>query len=117
MKTYTVTVNGVSYEVTVEEKGASSSVNVPSLEKAPAPAASPAAAPQGAVTVKAPMPGTIVKVLKQTGDAVKSGDVLCVLEAMKMENDIVAPQDGTIASVHVSKGASVKSDEILFSLN
>ena len=117
MKTYTVTVNGVSYEVTVEEKGASSSVNVPSPEKAPAPAASPAAAPQGAVTVKAPMPGTIVKLLKQTGDAVKSGDVLCVLEAMKMENDIVAPQDGTIASVHVTKGASVKSDEILFSLN
>ena len=120
MKTYTVTVNGVSYEVTVEEKGASSPVNVQNTEKAPAPTPAPAAAPaapSGAVTVKAPMPGTIVKLLKKTGDSVKSGDVLCVLEAMKMENDIVAPQDGTIASVHVSQGASVKSDEILFSLN
>ena len=73
--------------------------------------------PAGAVTVKAPMPGTILKVNASVGASVKKGDVLCVLEAMKMENDICAPQDGTVASVNVQKGASVASEEVLVTLN
>jgi len=83
---------------------------------APAPAAAPAAA-AGAVSVKAPMPGNIMKVNVNPGDVVKAGDVLCVLEAMKMENDIKAAQDGTVASVHVQKGATVNTGDLLVSLN
>jgi biotin carboxyl carrier protein len=63
------------------------------------------------------MPGTILKVNVTPGQAVKKGDVLCVLEAMKMENDISAPQDGTVASVNVQKGASVQTEEVLVTLN
>ena len=110
MRRFNVTVNGVSYDVVVEEVGADAS----------APVAAPAAAPvgnAGAVAVKAPMPGTILKVNVAPGQAVKKGDVLCVLEAMKMENDISAPQDGTVASVNVQKGASVQSEEVLVTLN
>jgi biotin carboxyl carrier protein len=63
------------------------------------------------------MPGTILKVNASVGQAVKKGDVLCVLEAMKMENDICAPEDGTVASVNVQKGASVNTDDVLVTLN
>ena len=63
------------------------------------------------------MPGSILKVNYSVGDAVKKGDVLCVLEAMKMENDIYAPADGTVASVNVTKGASVATDDVLLTLN
>ena len=121
MKSYTITVNGVSYEVTVEETGA---VAAPAAAAAPvaAPAAAPKAAPKasgaaGKTAVKAPMPGNIMKINVKVGDAVKSGDVLCVLEAMKMENDIVAPADGVVASVDCTKGASVTTDALLFTLN
>jgi biotin carboxyl carrier protein len=127
MKNYNVTVNGVLYQVTVEEVGATSApVAVPAAPvaapAAPAPVAAPApaAAPAGAAganAVKAPMPGTIMKINVAVGDAVKKGDVICVLEAMKMENDIVAPVDGTIASVNVSKGASVNTDEVVATIN
>ena len=95
-------------------------------EEAPAAAAAPAAAPApkaapagpaGAVAVKAPMLGTILKVNATVGASVKKGDVLCVLEAMKMENDICAPQDGVVASVNVQKGASVNIDDVLITLN
>ncbi len=120
MKKYTITVNGVAYDVTVEEGG-----NVASAPKAAAPAApeaapAPAAAPagaQGSVKVESPMPGKILAVKKNVGDAVKSGDVILVLEAMKMENDIVAPQDGTVASINVSVGDSVESGATLATLN
>lgn len=124
MKKYNVTVNGVVYEVEVEEVGAIASAPV----AAPAPAASvappkvapaPAAktAASGAVAVKAPMPGNILKVNVKAGDAVKKGDVLCILEAMKMENEICAPADGTVAGVNVSQGATVQTDDVLLSLN
>ena len=124
MRRFNVTVNGVSYDVVVEEVGADASA--PVAAPAAAPVAAPAAAPTqkaapagnaGAVAVKAPMPGTILKVNVAPGQAVKKGDVLCVLEAMKMENDISAPQDGTVASVNVQKGASVQSEEVLVTLN
>jgi biotin carboxyl carrier protein len=72
---------------------------------------------QGANKVTAPMPGTILNVKVSAGQAVKKGDTICVLEAMKMENDIPAPCDGTIASVNVQKGASVNAGDILATIN
>ena len=121
MRRFNVTVNGVTYDVVVEEVGGAAPAAAPVAAPVAAPAAAPkAAAPAGAagaVAVKAPMPGTIMKVNVAPGQAVKKGDVLCVLEAMKMENDISAPQDGTVASVNVQKGASVQSEEVLVTLN
>ena len=127
MKTYNITVNGVTYTVSVEEvNGAAAPVAAP-VAAAPAPAAAPAsaaapAAPAksgtaGAIAVKAPMPGNIMKVNAKVGDSVKKGDVLVVLEAMKMENDICAPEDGTVASVEVAQGATVETDALLITLN
>ena len=126
MKRFNVTVNGVTYDVVVEEVGGTTAqVPVAAPVAAPAPAAAPApVAPKaspagnaGAVAVKAPMPGTIMKVNATVGASVKKGDVLCVLEAMKMENEICAPADGTVASVNVQNGASVATDEVLVTLN
>ena len=115
MKNYRVTVNGVAYDVVVEEMGAGvAPVVAPAPVYAPAPAAVPAAAPADGVKVTAPLPGNILKVVATAGTAVKKGDVLCVLEAMKMENDIVAPQDGTVASVSATQGASVNTGDLLF---
>ena len=88
----------------------------PVAAAAPAPAAAPAGA-QGSVKVESPMPGKILAVKKSVGDAVKSGDVILILEAMKMENEIVAPQDGTVASINVSVGDSVESGATLATLN
>ena len=118
---YKVTLNGRTYEVEVEagkamlldEYEAVAPAPVAAAPVAAAPAAAPAAAAAApAVTgagdaVKAPMPGTILKVNVTTGQAVKAGTVLVVLEAMKMENEIMAPKDGTVTQVVVSKGASV----------
>ena len=89
----------------------------PAVTPAPAVAPAPAAAPAaGAEVVSAPMPGTIVNVVVSAGQSVKSGDVLLVLEAMKMENEIMAPRDGVVAGVHVTKGESVDSGKALVSL-
>lgn len=120
MKNYRVTVNGVAYDVAVEE------IDGENAPVASAPVAAPAAAPAapkkavsanaGSVAVKAPMPGTMMKINVKVGDSVKKGDVLCVLEAMKMENDIMAPEDGVVASVEVAKGASVATDAVLVTL-
>ena len=88
----------------------------PAASAAPAPATAPAGA-QGSVKVESPMPGKILAVKKNVGDAVKSGDVILILEAMKMENEIVAPQDGTVASINVSVGDSVESGATLATLN
>ncbi|CUN35686.1 Glutaconyl-CoA decarboxylase subunit gamma [Faecalibacterium prausnitzii] len=124
MKYYNITVNGVAYSVSVEETaaGAAPVAAAPAAPKAPAaPAAAPkAAAPAGAagaVSVKAPMPGNILDVKVAAGASVKAGDVLVILEAMKMENEIVAPQDGTVASVNVHKGDTVNSGDVLVSMN
>ena len=123
MKTYTITVNGTVYSVTVEEGTSTGAAPVAAapVAAAPAPAApAPAAAPagaQGSVTVNAPMPGKILGVKASVGQAVKKGDVVVVLEAMKMENEIVAPQDGTIASINVAVGDSVDSGAVLATLN
>ena len=131
MKTYNITVNGVTYTVSVEEvNGAAApaaaaapvATSAPAAAPAPVAAPKPAAAPKksgaaGAISVKAPMPGNIIKVNAKVGDSVKKGDVLIVLEAMKMENDICAPEDGTVASIEVAKGATVETDALLVTLN
>ncbi len=113
MKNYTITVNGNVYDVTVEE-GAAGSTPVAAPKAAPK-AAAPAGA--GAVKITAPMPGKIVAVKANAGAAVKKGQVILVLEAMKMENDVVAPQDGTLASVDVATGASVEAGSVLATMN
>ena len=124
MKYYNITVNGVAYSVSVEETAAGAApVAAPAAPAAPKAPAAPAAAPKaaagaaGAVSVKAPMPGNILDVKVAAGASVKAGDVLVILEAMKMENEIVAPQDGTVASVNVNKGDTVNSGDVLVSMN
>ncbi len=131
MKNYTITVNGNVYEVTVEEgsaTGAPAAANkavsapAPAAPKAaPAPAAAPvkaaSAGSEGGLKVAAPMPGKILGVKVSPGQAVKRGDVLILLEAMKMENEIVAPSDGTVASVNVAIGDSVEAGATLATLN
>lgn len=136
MKNYTITVNGNAYEVTVEE-GFTGAASAPKAAPAPAPrAAAPAPAPApaapapaapapaapapaaaGAVSISAPMPGKILDVKAQPGTAVKRGQVILVLEAMKMENEIVAPQDGTVASINVAVGDMVEPGATLATLN
>ena len=118
MKAYKVTVNGNVYEIILEVID-KADIKTPAAPVAPAPAApaapvAPAAA--GATTVSAHMPGTILKVNVSNGQAVKKGDVLMVLEAMKMENDIMAPNDGTVSSVNVNAGASVEAGAVLCTL-
>ena len=121
MKYFNITVNGVAYSVSVEETAAGAAPVAAAPVAAPvAPKAAPAAAPKaaaGAVTVKAPMPGNILDVKVAAGASVKAGDVLVILEAMKMENEIVAPQDGTVASINVNKGDTVNSGDVLVSMN
>ena len=122
MRTFNVTVNGQTYEVSVEEVtggAAPARAAAPAAPKA-APKAATKAAPKavaGAGTpIKAPMPGTILDVKVQVGDAVKNGQAVCVLEAMKMENEIPATKDGKITSVLASKGASVNTGDVLVTI-
>lgn len=135
MKRFNVTVNGVAYDVTVEEIGGVASASAPAPVAAPAPMAAPApvaapvaapapaAAPTtapaaaGSIEVKAPLQGTVMKVLVKPGDKVTKGSPVCVIEALKMENDVPAPADGVVASVNVKGGDSVKTDEVLLTLN
>lgn len=118
MKKYIITVNGTSYEVVVEDADPNATYT-PKAE-APKAAAPKAEAPKAAAApagngeqIKAPMPGTILKVAVSNGQAVKKGDLVCILEAMKMENEIFAPCDGTVTSITVSQGASVSSGDVL----
>ena len=122
MKSYTITVNGTAYEVTVEETG---SVSAPTAAPVAAPKAAPAAAPKaaapaagaGAVKVSASVPGKVLKVVASVGQAVKAGDNISILESMKMEIPVVAPQDGTVASIDTSEGASVENGDTLATMN
>jgi glutaconyl-CoA/methylmalonyl-CoA decarboxylase subunit gamma len=132
MKKFSITVNGVNYEVDVEElkDGAAPSAPAaprpqaapaaaaPSAPAAPKPqAATPAAAaPAGGTTVESPMPGNIWKVVVKEGQAVKEGETLIILEAMKMENEIPSPCDGVVASLHVAEGAAVNGGDLLVSI-
>lgn len=132
MKKFKVTVNGKAYEVEVEEMGgAPAAAPAPQAAAAPAqaapaapvapataPAATPAPAvggpiPEGAITVKAPMPGKISALKAEAGKAVKRGDIILVLEAMKMQNDITATADGTLHEIRVNPGDNVKTGDVL----
>ena len=106
MKKYRVTVNGTAYEIELEEMTGAAPVAAP----APAPVA---AAPAGGEQVAAPMPGNILSVNVNVGDTVKRGQVLMILEAMKMENEIMSPCDGKVASVNTTKGATVETGTLL----
>lgn len=120
MKNYTITVNGNVYDVTVEGGAAGAATSAPkaAAPKAAAPKAAPkAAAGQGSVKVNSPMPGKILSVKASVGQAVKKGEVLMILEAMKMENEVVAPEDGTVASIDVAAGDSVEAGVVLATLN
>ncbi len=137
MKNYTITVNGTAYEVTVEENtGSTFQAAAPKAAPVAAPKAAPVAAPAaapaakaeasapaapagsaGSIKVNAPMPGKILAVKASVGQVVKRGDVLMILEAMKMENEIVAPENGTVASTNVSVGDMVESSTLLATLN
>ncbi len=135
MRKFMINVNGKSYEVEVEEVGgtfaAPAAASVPAAVPAQAPVATPAAASapaaapapapsaggQGSVQITAPMPGTVLSIKASVGQAVKKGEPVVILEAMKMENEIVAPQDGTIASIHATQGASVNNGDLLLTMN
>ena len=122
MKNYKVTVNGNLYEITIEEVDASEIKNAapaPAATPTPAPAApaqAPVSAPAGGESVNSPMPGNILAVNINVGDTVKAGQVGMVLEAMKMENEIMIPCDGKVTAVGVTKGATVETGAFLFSI-
>ncbi|OOB77199.1 MAG: acetyl-CoA carboxylase biotin carboxyl carrier protein subunit [Epulopiscium sp. Nele67-Bin002] len=106
-KTYHITLNGKVFEVQVEEVAAGQPMPTPTA--APAAPAPAAAAPAGSgQTITAPMPGTILNVAVRSGQHVKKGDVVAILEAMKMENEIVSPADGTVGNISVDKGQAVE---------
>ena len=136
MKKYIVTVNGVTYEALVEEAGVASApvaaapapaaapaapaapVAAPAAAPAPAPAPAPAAAPAaaGSATVNAPMPGTILKMNVKVGDTVAKDDLVCILEAMKMENEIFAAEGGKVVAINAPQGSSVNSGDPIITL-
>lgn len=124
MKKYNITVNGTTYEVVVEEVGEVAAapvysapvVQTPVVTSSAAPKATAAPVAADATAVTSPMPGTILEVKVSAGQTVKKGDVICVLEAMKMENDIPAPCDGVVASINVQKGASVGAGDVIATL-
>jgi len=134
MKYYTITVNGNTYDVSVEEgtgavqtaapatsapapKPQATQAAAPKAPAAPAPVATPAASSAGSFKVSSPMPGKILAVKATVGQTLKKGDVILILEAMKMENEIVAPQEGVVASINVTAGQSVEAGNLLATLN
>ena len=113
MKKYRVNVNGTVYEVDVEDISGAAPVAAPAAAPAAAPVAAPVSAPAGGEQVTSPMPGNILAVNVAAGDTVRKGQGLMILEAMKMENEIMCPCDGKIVSVSVTKGATVESGTLL----
>lgn len=124
MKNYTITVNGNVYDVVVEEgasTGAPVAAKAPAAPKA-APKAAPAATPRatggaGSIKVEAGAAGKVFKLEKKVGDAVKKGDAVVIIEAMKMEIPVVAPEDGTVASIDVAVGDMIEAGAVLATLN
>jgi len=133
MKKYVIKVNGIPYEVEVEEAGVAASAPAPAAAvtapapvapapaQAPAPVQAPAAAPApapvtGGTPVRAPMPGTIIRILVAAGDDVKRNQPLLLLEAMKMENEIVTPADGKVLGIHTTQGSSVNAGDVLVTI-
>ncbi len=124
MKKYKITVNGKTYEVEVEEIGAQNFIPTqtanaptsPEVTQQPKPQPQPKQKNSGTVgkqKITSPMPGTIMSINKKPGDKIQKGDVIMILEAMKMENEIIAPEDGVITSIDTSEGASVNTGDIL----
>jgi len=135
MRKFIVNVNGNSYEVEVEEVGAVSASAPRPVQAAAAPAPAPAPAPaveapkeaapaapapagkEGSIKITAPMPGTILDIKVKPGDKVQKGTLVIILEAMKMENEILSPHDAVVASVNVTKGQQVNSGDVMLTLN
>ena len=125
MRKFNINVNGKAYQVEVEEVGGSTafvpqsaSVPVGEPQTAPTPTPAPVAvAPADATIISAPMPGTILNINVAVGDSIKAGDTLLILEAMKMENEILSPKAGTIATIQAVKGSSVNAGDILISIS
>jgi glutaconyl-CoA/methylmalonyl-CoA decarboxylase subunit gamma len=128
MRQFNITVNGVGYQVSVEEVAAGAvahapvAVSAPVAAAAPVAVAAPVAAPApaakpapvaGGTKINSPMPGTILDIRSKVGDSVKKGTILLILEAMKMENEIMSPVDGTVKQIAVSKGSSVSSGDLM----
>lgn len=123
MKNYTITVNGNVYDVTVEENTGvapakrTAAAPVPAPKKAPAQAAVQAAGADGSIEVKAGAAGKVFKVEANVGQAVKKGDAVVIIEAMKMEIPVVAPEDGTVASINAAVGDAIEAGAVLATLN
>ena len=121
MKNYTITVNGNVYDVTVEE--GAGAVSAPAAAPKAAPKAAPAAAPKaasagaGSVRIEAGAAGKVFKIVADVGTAVKSGDTVVIIEAMKMEIPVVAPKDGTVASIDCAVGDACAAGQLLATLN
>ena len=130
MRKFLINVNGNSYEVEVEELGVENKAERPAVSKPTSAPATPKAAPapkkeekkevvvsQGQEVVESPMPGNIWKIEVKEGDTVKAGDILLILEAMKMENEILAPRDGVVSSINTTEGAAVNTGDKLVVLD
>ena len=119
MKRFLIKINGKTYDAEVEVVGTSASAPVAAPAPAAAPhAAVPAAAPAagGPANVTSPLPGTVLRLCKNTGDAVAAGEVVMIVESMKMENEVVAPEGGRIASIAVAAGSAINTGDLLFTL-
>lgn len=123
MKRFLIKINGKTYDAEVEVVGTSASAPVAAPAAAPRAAASaaapaPAAVPAagGPANVTSPLPGTVLRLCKNTGDTVAAGEVVMIVESMKMENEVVAPEGGRIASIAVAAGSAINTGDLLFTL-
>ncbi|MBS1477696.1 MAG: acetyl-CoA carboxylase biotin carboxyl carrier protein subunit [Angelakisella sp.] len=118
MKRFLIKINGKTYDAEVEVVGTSASAPVAAPAAAPRAAAPAAAAPAagGPANVTSPLPGTVLRLCKNTGDTVAAGEVVMIVESMKMENEVVAPEGGRIASIAVAAGSAINTGDLLFTL-